>query len=407
MNRPSSSSPRCYQSSPENDLCNPPIPAGLRRQGRVAVVLLAGIWLSFSMLVLVSAEERIGAFLLLIPGLGIVVHISAVLSSRLGDNHRIGEQQPLFPTLGAGNWITMARAALVGGLAALVPVTLYHGNWWAYLTGWLAGGVYLSVCLADLLDGFVARKQGQVTELGAALDIATDGAGLLAASLIACFLGRVPAICILVGLAYYLFVLGRWWRQYRGLPVAELRYRPYGRIIAGFQMGLFSMVLFPVFDTTYTRLAAVIFLIPFLAGFSRDWLVVSCRVATDDNQRCRLDNLFDDSVSRLLSLGARLVLGGSAFFLVSAGAAAGIGAGWIVACGALAGLAVAGFLGRVAAQLLLVVLGLSASPFGGTAAATLCFSSATVLLLAGSGPFSLWRPEEDILYRRKSEAPGT
>jgi hypothetical protein len=46
------------------------------------------------------------------------------------------------------------------------------------------------------------------------------------------------------------------------------------RVIAGFQMGFVGIALLPVVKPPVTMLAAYVVMIPLLAGFVRDWMIV-------------------------------------------------------------------------------------------------------------------------------------
>jgi hypothetical protein len=70
-------------------------------------------------------------------------------------------------------------------------------------------------------------------------------------------------------------------------------------------------------------------------------------------------------------------------------------------------MAAAGSLGRCASLALILLLASVFSPFEPTAAILLIFCGAVILLLGGTGSWSVWTPEEDILYRRHSDAMGT
>ena len=101
---------------------------------------------------------------------------------------------------------------------------------------------------------------------------------------------------------------------------------------------------------------------------------------------------------------ARLLIALSGFFLLLKSHSSEIDLVWLTGYSIFGFLVVVGCLGRSAALLLLLLLGLNVSPFGFTFLATVNFISATTLFLFGSGPFSLWAPEEDILYRRRTES---
>jgi CDP-diacylglycerol---glycerol-3-phosphate 3-phosphatidyltransferase len=370
------------------------------------------IWLScglllapcFSSLFFYWFTDRLqpSVFLALLPGLAVAVYIQGQLAHHSGLNHPRGEADRLFPTLGGANWITLLRAGAIVGLADFLPLAILRGQGLPNVLAWAPGIIYLGVSLADLLDGFIARKHGRETELGKHLDIETDAAGLLTASLVAFALGRLPAIYLLAGIAYYPYILGIRVRQKRGLPVIALRSRPYARIIAGFQMGLVGMALLPMVNPAFTFVAAYIFMTPLLIGFLRDWLVVSGRVKTDADQQSILDHWARSAIMKILPLALRLVM-------LAAGISAFVGSGinqthlaWRLAPGFCCLLAGFGFMGRSAALCLVLMLCSNPFPFNTPMISMLLFCTAATLMLTGTGGMSLWAPEERILYRRKN-----
>lgn len=316
----------------------------LRHQSWFAAMLLFFPWLLTVFLCWSFLQDEPITVLALLPGLAVAIYLQQYLSGHLASNHRFFEEDQLFSTLRAANWITLLRAGAIVALAGFLPLAMQsqrleisNGLTWA------PGLIYLGISLADLCDGFVARRQGKETELGKRLDIETDAAGLLVASLLAVALGQLPTIYLLVGLAYYSFILGIRLRQEKTLPVIALRSRPYSRIIAGCQMGLVGMVLLPIFNPPFTFVAAYIFMTPLLLGFFRDWLVVPCRIKTDACRQAGLDL-------------------------------------WL--------------------RSLMLLLGSTLSPLGTSFFSETLFASATALMLSGTGTMSLWAPEDRILYRR-------
>jgi CDP-diacylglycerol--glycerol-3-phosphate 3-phosphatidyltransferase len=385
----------------EQGMDNPKIiPLRLRRQMRLAAGCLFTPWLLSFYLCWPEIPSQPTVILGLLPGLAVAVHIQGHLVRHLGSNHRRGEDGHLFTTLGAANWITLMRAGAIVGLAGILPWTLIRGLSLPNSLSWAAGIVYLGLSLADLLDGLVARKQERETELGRRLDIESDAAGLLVASLVAVALDRLPAVYLLVGLAYYPFVLGIWLRQKRALPVIALQPRPYARIIAGFQMGLVGLALLPIFNPVFTYAAAGIFMAPLLIGFLRDWLMVSCRTQTDMHQKSTLGPWVTSLLIRFLPMVLRLVI-------LSGGIAALVGYGvyrahpvWQLAHGVCTLLVCFGIMGRSAALLLALMFGSNSSPFGVSLICMVIFGTAATLMLTGTGAMSLWAPEETVLYRR-------
>ena len=336
----------------------------------------------------------------LLPGLMVAMYLVQLLFHHLPANHRCGERDQLFPTLGAANWITVLRACAIVALAGFLPVATQHDQGLSTTLIWAPGLIYLGISLADLFDGLIARKQCRETELGKRLDIETDAAGLLVATLLAVSLGRLPPLSLLVGLAYYLFIFGIWLRQRGCLPLVDLQSRPFSRIIAGYQMGLVGIAFLPIFNPVFTFAAAFIVMTPLLVGFARDWLVVSCRIHTDADQQTAMDRWAGDLLTQSFPIVLRLIIltggvltlvGGDVFRVYPLWQ-------WVQSfCCLFAGL---GLMGRSAALLLVLLLSLTLSPFGTAAPALALFGAAATLMLTGTGPFSLWSPEENILYRR-------
>lgn len=374
----------------------------LRHQSWWATLLLffTWLWTIFSCRPLLYEEPL--AIIGLLPGLAVVVHIHRHLSHHLASNHRHLDEDHVFATLGAANWITLLRAAAIVGVAGFLPLSFQPGLMLPTqnVLAWAPGIIYLGISILDLLDGYVARKQGRETELGKQLDIVTDAAGLLVASLLAVALGRLPLIYLLVGLAYYPFVFGIWLRQRRAMPVVALQSRPYSRIIAGCQMGLVAMALLPIFKPTFTYLAAYIFMLPLLIGFVRDWLVVSCRMKTNADQQSRLDLWMGSLVRKILPPALRIIVFTGGITTLAGFSAFQTHLSWQLAQSFCCLLIAIGCMGRSAALLLVLLLGSNQSPYGITVLSVTLFAAAAALVLTGTGTVSLWVPEERILYRR-------
>jgi len=382
------------------------LPSGLQNQARLAVFGLFSSWLISVLSCWPIIQDEPAGLTGLLPGLLVAIHMTRYLSGHLADNHRPLEPHRLFASLGAANWISLGRAAAVVLLAGFLPCALLSPQSEGSGTlAWAAGMLYLFISLADLCDGYAARRQNRQTELGKGLDIETDAAGLLIAGLVAVGFKRLPVIYLLVGLAYYLFIFGIRQRQKRGLPVVSLRSRPSSRIIAGCQMGLVGLALMPVFHPVFTFLAAYIFMTPLLLGFLRDWLVVSCRLQTDDDQRAEADRLLSALMVKL-PLVFRLIILMVGIKLIFDCTGCDLPPAWLAILVPCFLAAAAGFAGRSAGFVLVLLLGSYQSPLGVTFLAMVLFAAAAALLLSGSGLLSLWSPEERLLYRRGKSAGG-
>lgn len=298
---------------------------------------------------------------------------------------------PAGVSLGPPNRVTLWRgglAALAAGFIALpLSPSAADGAIWL----WLPGTLYLGVALLDVFDGWLARRLGLQSELGARLDSEIDALGLACAALLLVAGGRAPAAYLLVGAAYYLWQALSAWRLRRGLNVVAVRPWNGARLLAGFQMGFAAAALLPVLSPAVTRAATWLFMLPFLAGLLRDALISFECIASDAAQRCRAERVLWPMLERWLLPALRLAL------LPLAWAQSGGMSmpGWL-----LLGCVAAGVLGRLAAGCFGVLWALRFSAAALDAPATALLLGALAVMLAGSGFFSLWQPEERWLRRR-------
>ncbi len=199
----------------------------------------------------------------------VCTYMSWSLWQDLKYNTRPGEEH-LLATFGPGNNLTILRALMIAALAGFLTSPLPEG-----LLAWLPGVLYTLAALIDLFDGYVARLTNHTTLLGQMLDMRFDGLGVLVTALLIVQYGQVPAWYLLVALARYIFLAGIWLRVRLGKPVYDLPPSRSRRPLAGVQMGFMAVMLWPLFSPPVTYLAATLFAIPFLAGFTRDWFLVS------------------------------------------------------------------------------------------------------------------------------------
>ncbi len=180
-----------------------------------------------------------------------------------------------YATLGHGNRITLFRGLLISALAGflLVPPADMR-PWLLYVPACL----YTAAALGDLLDGRMARYQQHTTRLGAELDTALDALGLVIAPLLAIVAyGKLHVSYLLVSIAFYLFQWGITWRRRRALPVYPLPPSRLRRYLAGLQMGLVAVALWPPVPQGITQVLGGVLMLPLLIGFCRDWWHVSGR----------------------------------------------------------------------------------------------------------------------------------
>jgi CDP-diacylglycerol--glycerol-3-phosphate 3-phosphatidyltransferase len=98
------------------------------------------------------------------------------------------------------NALTLLRIFFVPLLlAVLLRKQIYLDTPWGILTKeWLALPIFLVAALTDLLDGFFARRRGQISTLGTLLDPVADKLLISAAFISLVELGLVPAWMVVV-----------------------------------------------------------------------------------------------------------------------------------------------------------------------------------------------------------------
>jgi CDP-diacylglycerol--glycerol-3-phosphate 3-phosphatidyltransferase len=326
-----------------------------------------------------------------LPALALV-YLLTVCWRGLADNRRHGEAM-LLSSIGWGNRLTLARGVFIAALLGFLLIPRPLG--WLM---WIPGALYTLACAADFFDGYVARVTNHATRLGEILDMSFDGLGVLVAALLAVQYGQVPVWYLAIGAARYLFLAGTWLRRRQGLVVYDQPPRLDRRVFAGLQMGFLAGALWPVFTPPGTHIAAALFGLPLLFGFTRDWLFVSGMIAP----RAESSSGVQGVVGRWLPVGLRgliLVLNLSLFIPWLQGVAA-LGPTPIavdVLNLVAAALLILGVAPRVAAILALCGLGFS-QVFGPLTTLQIVLAVAyTIILYIGSGAFSLWTPE-DYLY---------
>lgn len=235
--------------------------------GLCVSILLTGFW------VFNQGRPRPSAFLWLLQSIVVMVYVLGLLRYGLRWNHH-PEQKILHSTLGCGTWLTIIRGALIAVLAGYLFQPWPGSQFFPNRLSWVPGLLYLSASILDYIDGRVARAGRHETRLGAFLDINLDALGLLIAPLVAIGYGQVPVAYLSVGCAYYVFIAGIRLRKKMSMPVVEPGPWRGARVIAGLQMGYVGIALLPAIKPPVTTLAAYVMMIPLLAGFVRDWMIV-------------------------------------------------------------------------------------------------------------------------------------
>jgi CDP-diacylglycerol--glycerol-3-phosphate 3-phosphatidyltransferase len=263
------------------------IPPALRRRFGLVAAGFAAAAVTLALLVGRSFGSESGGWWLLaaLPAFGYGVwflrrSLELNRPPSAGDEDGTGEEGPVHPTLGLANAVTLFRGGLyatVAGFLFVVPPT--ESPW-----RWLPVTLYAGGAALDWVDGALARTVGRPTELGAKLDMAFDTLGFLVAPLVAVAWGRLPVWYLTLSAARYLFKFGCWARRSRGLPVSPLPASAVRRPLAGLQMAFIAVALLPPVPAVVVHVATPMFLLPSLAVFARDYLVVAGHVGEGNAQ---------------------------------------------------------------------------------------------------------------------------
>jgi phosphatidylglycerophosphate synthase len=176
----------------------------------------AGLIAQLALLALLATTGALGAAGW-IAGVACAVTIAAALAYGLA--RRPGER------LGPASRVTLARATLAVGVAALAAGSFAHDTPVALLAG------LATVALAlDAVDGWIARRTATESTLGARFDGEADAFLILALSVYVApaYGGWVLAI----GAARYLFLAGEWLLPWMRAPLPRRRWR---RVVAATQ----------------------------------------------------------------------------------------------------------------------------------------------------------------------------
>jgi CDP-diacylglycerol---glycerol-3-phosphate 3-phosphatidyltransferase len=376
------------------------IPAGLQRRWTIlaAASLIAwatGLWILRGALPPTQTRAWAVASAITLAYVLIVSHRSLRL------NHRPGEARPL-EVLGPGNALTLLRGTLIGLLAGFLLMPRPTG--WL---GWVPAALYSLVEVGDFLDGYLARATHTATRLGERLDIEFDALGLLIATALVVHWGTVPPAFLLVGVARYAYLVGLWWEQRRGRAIQPLPESDLRRPIAGVMMVFVSVLLWPIVPPAAARAAGWVIGLPFLAGFSRDYLVVSGRLSPASpaylRWRARVKRVLHAWLPPVLRVLVLLgwVLATESMLLDPSMPPAGR---WVVILTAIpVVLLVLGIAGRLAALGATILSAVAMVLVGPTPLLLLLMTASLGLLLTGTGPGSLWRGDSFLVDWR----PGT
>ena len=317
--------------------------------------------------------------------------------------NRKGPEDGPYAHLGLANRLTIGRGWLIACTGGFLLQPSPAG-----VLAFVPAAFYAISAIVDRIDGYAARRTSQVSQMGRELDTVFDALGLAIAPLLAVWYGKIHWSYLLVSCAYYLFKWGQRYRQKNGLPVFALQPKLSRRALAGFQMGFVAVVLFPLFQPPATQITGFAFMLPVLAGFIIDWLIVSGRITEKTIINYRVLERGERLIRCFTQPLLRLVLGCSILtWILHYGAEQSAAIPHtrlllyaMVFCGLLILL---GIMGRTAALVLLLLLGwhLSSQPI--RLVEYLLLPATVWILVLGTGCFSLCTGDEDWVNRYDGE----
>lgn len=350
-------------------------------------VYTAGILGAYSLLSRIVPETRLWLPL----ALGVAALEIGLLFANLNQNRR-PQENVLLSTLGAGNGLTLVRG-LAYGLMAGFLLAPRPGGW----LDWMPASLYLLACIGDFFDGYLARITNHATRLGEVLDMEFDSIGMMIALLLAVGYGQLPPIYLTLGLARFLFIGGLTLRRRWHKPEFPMTASLYRRVVAGAHMGFVAVVLWPTLTPPVTYLGGVVFGLPIVLSFGRDWLVMTGWIdptrASYQHWRAWTQTLI---LQTLPPIWRGLAAGLVGLGLVHSALPLWVDwLGMVAAIAVLTGLAVrVSTVGIIAFALIWLHTGGWHWP-----AATLLFI-ATSLVISGGGRFTRWSPEDRLVYYR-------
>ena len=165
--------------------------------------------------------------------------------------------------------ITLLRVLMIPAYMVFMYLSGGHSNLWM----WIGLGIFILASVTDFVDGYIARKYGQVSDFGKFLDPLADKLLVIAAMAMFCEWGKFPAWAIMIVLTREFAVSGL--RMVAG---------PKGKVIAAGKSGKFKtastmvglcvMMAFPDCAVLYWIVVGLIVLTTVYSGveyFVQNW----------------------------------------------------------------------------------------------------------------------------------------
>lgn len=156
------------------------------------------------------------------------------------------------------NWLTFAR---ILSLPVLISLTVFQGR----AFGVAAAIVFSLAAITDALDGYVARKTGQVTEFGKLVDPIADKIIVATAFVMLVHLDRAPAWMVALIISREFAVSGL--RAYAGTRNVIIEARAAGKTKTTLQvLSIICLLInYPLWGFPFKELGWVLFMAAFAA----------------------------------------------------------------------------------------------------------------------------------------------
>ena len=165
---------------------------------------------------------------------------------------------------GRANVVTSIRSNLVGMITGVVVVSFFGP-----IPVWIVLALVVPTLLLDAVDGWVARRTGSVSELGARFDMEVDAFLLLVLS---ANVSQALGIWVLaIGLMRYAFVVAGWKFPWLRRQLPSRFWRKVVTAVQGIALAVAITGLLPVLDAVFVAIALALL----VESFGRDvlWLV--------------------------------------------------------------------------------------------------------------------------------------
>lgn len=312
----------------------------------------------------------------------------------LPTNHR-NDETAILPTLGPGTWLTLTRSTLIATICGFYFLPEPVG--WA---AWLPAILYTVAALTDFFDGWLARITNHSTLLGQRLDMDMDSLGILTITALVFQYDKIPFWYFGFGFARYIFLFGLWLRKQRKKTNAQMGTNPLRRWLAALQMGFIAVIVYPLIRPPATQFAATLFLIPFAGSFIIDWLHIIQHEKKVYFQRLQQIGGWVAQQYGVISFAMRvlIVLLTMVWLNENAFTTAPFLASIILSI-----LILSGTLVRASAISFLILIGLTNTVENFNWVSQLLLVLNINLLVFGSGKFSLWNPEDWVVWNRAGD----